>query len=318
LRTHVSFFATPGEAVRAGYRPCRRCRPEGPSIAERRQRAVAAACRAIAAAATPPDLAGLAAAAGLSPFHFHRVFKQITGLTPHAYAAAHRADRVRAQLEGGDRTVTDAIYEAGFGSSSRFYAESAGALGMTARQFRSRARGLGIRVAVRPCALGHLLVAATDKGVCAVMLGDDREALMRTLEKRFARAHIAAGDADFEGWVAAVVRYVDEPRHEPALPLDLRGTAFQHRVWRALRRIPAGTTTTYAKLARQLGMPRGARAIGSACAANPLAVIVPCHRVLRGDGDLAGYRWGVERKRQLLARESEALAVHGRRQRGQK
>jgi AraC family transcriptional regulator of adaptative response/methylated-DNA-[protein]-cysteine methyltransferase len=281
-------------------------RPPPPAVQdtarERHVALVAAACRQIEGAGPAPDLAQLAGAAGLSPFHFHRVFKQVTGLTPRRYAEAHRALQVQAELARGAR-VTDAVFAAGFGSSSRFYEEARSHLGMQPAQYRDGGRDSTIRFAVAQCSLGALLVAASDVGLCAILMGDDPEALVHDLQDRFRQAQLIGADSDFERWVAQVVGLVESPGIGLDLPLDLRGTAFQRRVWEALRRIPAGETISYAKLAAKLGQPRAVRAIARACAANPLAVAVPCHRVLRTDGSLSGYRWGVARKRELLARE---------------
>jgi len=252
-----------------------------------------------------PSLDDLARAAGMSPFHFHRVFKSVTGLTPRAYAQARRAERVRSALTGS-RTVTEAIYDAGFNSGSRFYEKSQQVLGMTPRRFRAGGQQSIIRFAVGECSLGSILVAATDKGVCAILLGDDPEALVRDLQDRFDRAELVGGDAAFEALVAKVVGLVEQPRLGHDLPLDVRGTAFQQRVWQALQEIPAGETASYAQVAEQIGRPGAVRAVAQACAANALAVAIPCHRVVRTDGALSGYRWGVERKQALLQREAAA------------
>jgi AraC family transcriptional regulator of adaptative response/methylated-DNA-[protein]-cysteine methyltransferase len=267
---------------------------------------IAAACRRIEAAAQAPDLATLARNAGLSRFHFHRLFKEVTGLTPNAYARAHRARRVQQELVRG-ASVTDAVYAAGYGSHSPFYATAAKDLGMRPADFRAGGRASTIRFAVAQCSLGALLVAASHKGVCAILLGDDPQRLVHELQQRFTRAELIGADHTFERWVATVVGFLESPRIGLALPLDLRGTAFQQRVWDALRRIPPGETVSYGELARRLGQPRAARAVAQACAANPVAVAVPCHRVVRTDGSLSGYRWGVERKRALLAREANDL-----------
>ena len=250
-----------------------------------------------------PTLETLAAAAGMSPFHFHRVFKAATGCTPRSYAAAHRANRMREALRGGG-TVTDAVYDAGFNSNGRFYAAAPEILGMKPTVFRRGGAGETIRFAVGACSLGAILVAATAKGVCAIGLGDDPDALVHDLEDRFPRAELVGGDPEFETRVARVVGFVEAPAHGLDLPLDIRGTTFQQRVWRALREVPAGATATYAEIAVRIGSPGAARAVASACASNPLAVAVPCHRVVRSDGGLSGYRWGVERKRTLLDREA--------------
>jgi AraC family transcriptional regulator of adaptative response/methylated-DNA-[protein]-cysteine methyltransferase len=304
-REHVRFHLTCAEAEGAGFRPCKRCRPNEAPLAERQASAVARACRLIEAAEESPGLDALAAAAGLSRFHFHRVFKAVTGLTPKAYAAAHRANRVRDELTRSP-TVTDAIYGAGFNSNGRFYATSSKVLGMTPTDFRAGAPGASIRFAVGECSLGSILVAASDQGICAILLGDDPDALARDLQDRFPKARLIGGDPGFERWVAEVVGFVEAPQLGLALPLDVRGTAFQQRVWRALSEIAPGSRASYAEIAGRIGAPRAVRAVAKACAANPLAVAIPCHRVVRHDGALSGYRWGVERKRALLAREAAA------------
>jgi AraC family transcriptional regulator of adaptative response/methylated-DNA-[protein]-cysteine methyltransferase len=304
-RRNVTFFATAAEAERAGFRPCKRCRPDRESVRARQARLVAQACETIAKSVEPPNLDALARAAGLSRFHFHRLFKQMTGLTPKAYATAHRTQRVQQELAQGAR-VTDAIYAAGYNSNSPFYSEAARTLGMRPSEYRSRGRGLTIRFAVAQCSLGALLVAASDKGICAILLGDEPDALVRDLQDRFREAQLIGGDQDFERWVAQVVGFVEAPHIGLDLPLDLRGTAFQRRVWQALRKIPPGKTISYSELAKRIGLPTATRAVAQACGANPLAVAIPCHRVVRTDGSLSGYRWGIERKRELLAREREA------------
>ena len=305
-RENVTFHASPAAAEKAGFRPCKRCRPNGPGLAERQAAAVAKACRLIEQAEEMPSLAALAKAAGMSRFHFHRTFRAVTGVTPKAYADAHRAQRVRDALASSG-SVTEAIYGAGFNSSGRFYAASADMLGMTPRDFRAGGAGAAIRFAVGKCSLGNILVAATDKGVCAISFGDDPDALVRDLQDRFPKARLIGGDAAFEKLVAKVVGFVEAPGKEDFdLPLDVRGTAFQQQVWKALRKIPAGTTATYTDIARRIGRPKAVRAVAAACAGNPVAVAIPCHRVVRLDGDVSGYRWGVARKRALLAKEQAA------------
>jgi AraC family transcriptional regulator, regulatory protein of adaptative response / methylated-DNA-[protein]-cysteine methyltransferase len=300
---HVQFHASPAEAEAAGFRPCRRCRPDLPPLARRHAAMVTEACRLIETAEAATDLATLASRAGMSPYHFHRIFKKITGLTPKSYAIAHRATRVRHEL-ARNVTITGAILDAGYGSSARFYQRSSEVLGMTPTRYRSGGANTCIRFAVGECSLGSVLVAESDLGVCAILLGDDPHALIRDLEDRFPRAELIGGDEAFEQRVATVVGLVEAPGIGLDLPIDVQGTAFQQRVWQALRDIPAGTTVSYAELARRIGVPRAVRAVASACAANALAVAIPCHRVVRSDGALAGYRWGVERKRALLERES--------------
>ncbi len=250
-----------------------------------------------------PRLETLARQAGLSTFHTHRIFKAITGVTPRAYAAAHRAKKLRAQLDRRD-TVTEAIYGAGYGSSGRFYEHSNALLGMTPTKYRARGAEERIRFAVGECSLGSVLVAATERGLCAILLGDDPEALVHDLERQFARATLIGGDVAFEDVVAKIVGLVEHPGTNVRLPLDVRGTAFQRRVWQALREIPAGSTRSYAEIAAEIGSPKAVRSVAQACAANALAVAIPCHRVVRTDGGISGYRWGVERKRALLERET--------------
>lgn len=263
---------------------------------------IAAVCRLIESAPHLPPLATLAQAAHLSPTHFHRQFKQITGLTPKAYAEAHRAGRLRQQLAEGT-SVTDAIYASGFDSSTAFYDKSTQLLGMPASRYRRGGPDETIRFALTQCTLGALLVAATPKGLCHIALGDDAAVLLRELQDRFPKANLIGSDPEFDQWIAQVVGFVENPAIGLDLPLDIRGTAFQQRVWQALRSIPAGSIVSYSDVATYLGMPRAVRAIASACAANTLAVAVPCHRVLRNDQTLSGYRWGLERKQALLQRE---------------
>jgi len=304
-RENVRFHSSCEEAEAAGFRPCKRCRPNEAGLREQRAAIVAKACRLIETAEEMPNLESLAESAGMSRFHFHRVFKSVTGVTPKAYAAAHRARRVREELPRSG-TVTEAIYGAGFNSNGRFYATSSEVLGMTPTNFRAGGTGASIRFAVGECSLGAILVAATEKGVCAILLGDAPEALVRELEDRFPKATLIGGDEGFEQWVAKVVGFVEAPALGLDLPLDVRGTAFQQRVWRALREIPAGSTASYTEVARRIGAPKAVRAVAHACASNAIAVAIPCHRVVRNDGALSGYRWGVERKRALLEREARS------------
>ena len=303
LRGNVAFHQTAAEAERAGFRACKRCRPKGPTLAQEQRAAVAAACRVITNSESAPSLAVLAGASGMSATHFHRVFKAATGVTPKAYALGERARRFRAELPIR-ASVTEAIYEAGFHSSGRCYEKSTQALGMTPSRFREGGRGVVIRFAVGKCSLGAVLVAAAEKGVCAILLGDDPERLVRDLQDRFARAELIGGDAAFERTVARVIGLIEAPRLGWDLPLEVRGTVFQMRVWEALRTVPPGTTVTYSELAQRIGRPRAVRAVASACAANEIAVAIPCHRVVRVGGGLSGYRWGIARKRALLDREA--------------
>ncbi|AHC46972.1 MULTISPECIES: bifunctional transcriptional activator/DNA repair enzyme AdaA [Achromobacter] len=266
--------------------------------------AVERACRALEAE-QPPDLNTLAEQAGMSRFHFHRIFKAATGITPKAYANALRADRARQQLRQS-ASVTDAMYGAGFNSSGRFYEAAPAILGMTPTAFRKDGEGVEIRFAVGQCALGALLVAASDTGICEIALHEDPEQLVRNLQDRFKAARLIGADREFEQWMAAVVGFVENPSVGLHLPLDVRGTAFQRRVWEALREIPVGTTATYTDIAERIGSPRSVRAVARACATNNIALAIPCHRVVRTDGSLAGYRWGIERKRELIEREAKA------------
>ena len=304
-RVNVGFHETAAEAEAAGFRPCLRCKPTEASQTERYAEAVAEACRTIETAETPPNLTELARGADLSPHHFHRIFKAVAGVTPKAYADAHRGKRVREELARSG-TVTEAIYDAGFNSGGRFYEQSAQVLGMTPTRFRKGGERTTIRFAIGECSLGSILVAATDKGVCAILLGDDPDALVRDLQDRFDRAELVGGDAAFEALVANVVGLVEDPRQGADLPLDVRGTAFQQKVWQALRGLKPGETASYSDIAAKIGAPKAVRAVAQACAANNLAVAIPCHRVVRNDGALSGYAWGVERKRALLDREAAA------------
>lgn len=302
---NVAFHATAADAERAGFRPCRRCKPDQPSLTEQHAAMVTAACRTIEQAEAIPTLEQLAEPTGLSPFHFHRVFKAVAGVTPKQYATAHRSRRVRNELERS-ASVTSAIFDAGYNASSRFYETAGQVLGMTPSNYRAGGVDSEIRFAIGECSLGSILVAQSERGVCAILLGDDPDALARDLQDRFPKADLVGGDHAYEQLVAQVVGFVEAPAIGLDLPLDVRGTAFQQRVWRALRDIPAGSTVSYSEIARRIGSPRAVRAVAGACAANMLAVAIPCHRVVRNDGGLSGYRWGVQRKRTLLEREAQA------------
>ena len=302
-RENVTFHASIAAAERAGFRPCKRCKPDQAPLAAQHAATIAKICRRIEGAEKIPTLSVLACEANLSPYHFHRLFKSITGLTPKAYAAAHRAERVRREL-GRSRTVTAAIFDAGFNSGGRFYATSDALLGMTPTDYRAGGARAQIRFAVGECSLGSILVARSAKGVCAILLGDDPDLLARELQDRFPRAEFIGADAEFEKLVAKIVGFVEAPALGLDLPLDVRGTAFQQRVWQALRKIPAGSTVSYSTIAQRIGAPKSVRAVAQACSANSIALAIPCHRVVRHDGGLSGYRWGVERKRVLLEREA--------------
>ena len=307
-RENVAFYADGASARAAGFRACRRCAPDAP-LADRMQRTrlLATVCRWLDTAGSPPRLRDLAARAGYSPFHLQRVFQAEIGVSPRAYAQACRDERLRRELAAGC-TVTAAMQRAGFGSTSRLHHATERALGMQPRRVRDGGAGERIGFVLVPCSLGQALVAATARGLCAILLADEAAGLEADLRRRFPRAQVQPGDEALRDRVREVVAYLDGAKVSPGLPLDLRGTVFQLRVWRELQRIPAGATSDYSTIATRLGMPRGARAVAKACGDNPVAVLVPCHRVVRKGGDLAGYRWGLERKRALLAREGARAA----------
>ncbi len=300
---NVTIHGTLAEAKATGFRPCRRCKPD--ETVNAAQEAVAKACRLIEAAEDIPSLNDLSAAVGISPYHFHRLFKAATGVTPKAYADACRAARLREGL-GTSQTVTEAIYDAGFNSSGRFYENAAEMLGMTPTRYRAGGDREELHFAVGQCSLGAILVASSAKGVAAILIGDDPDALTRELQDRFPKAQLIGGEPSYEALVAQVVGLVEAPHVSVELPMDVRGTAFQQRVWQALRAIPPGETRSYAEIAERIGMPKSVRAVAGACGANMLAIAIPCHRVVRTDGGLSGYHWGVERKRVLLEREAAA------------
>jgi len=300
---NVQLHDTLDSARVTGFRPCKRCNPDGLSIEGENAALVAQACRLIEDSEEEPSLNDLADAVGRSASYFHRMFKAITGLTPKDYAAAYRAAKVRQGLESGN-SVTEAIYDAGFNSSGRFYEKSTDMLGMTPSQYRAGGANEQIRFAVGETSLGAILVASSKKGVASILLGNDPDQLVRNLQDRFPKAHLIGADRDYEALVARVVGFVEAPGLGLDLPLDVRGTAFQQRVWQALQEIPVGQTVSYAEVARRIGSPKAVRAVAGACTANNLAVAIPCHRVVRNDGSVSGYAWGVERKRALLDREA--------------
>jgi AraC family transcriptional regulator of adaptative response/methylated-DNA-[protein]-cysteine methyltransferase len=305
-RDRAVFFASPEAADEGGFRACLRCRPREPTVRDPQLELAVRACRAIEGDEEgAPSLSRLAAELGVSPHHLQRTFKSITGVTPHQYAAALRARRLKSLLRGGEG-VAAALYEAGYGSSSRLYEASDAQLGMTPATYRRGGRGMEIRYTVVACALGRLLVAATARGICAVALGDADGSLAAALGAEYPAARIERGDGGFDGWVEAIVGYLAGERARRGrleLPLDVMATAFELRVWEALRKIPYGETRSYGEVAASLGAPRSARAVARACAANPAALVTPCHRVVRADGAPGGYRWGEGRKRALLAME---------------
>ena len=302
---NVQLHDTLADAKATGFRPCQRCNPAGPSIEAGNAALVARACRLIEESEEQPSLDALAKAVGRSASYFHRSFKAVTGLTPKDYAAAHRASRVREGLANGS-SVTEAIYDAGYNSSGRFYEKSTDMLGMTPTRFKAGGANEEIRFALGQTSLGAILVASSRKGVASILLGDDPEALLRQLQDRFPKANLIGADKDYEALVARVVGFIEAPRIGLDLPLDVRGTVFQRRVWQALQQIPVGQTVSYAEIARRIGSPKAVRAVAGACASNNLAVAIPCHRVVRNDGSLSGYAWGVERKKVLLDREGAA------------
>ncbi|MGO4675517.1 bifunctional DNA-binding transcriptional regulator/O6-methylguanine-DNA methyltransferase Ada [Bosea sp. 2YAB26] len=304
---NVTLHETLERARATGFRPCKRCNPDGASPEAGNATLVAKACRIIEDSEEEPSLEALSLAVGRSPGYFHRIFKATTGLTPKDYAAADRSRKVREGLRAG-HSVTEAIYDAGFNSSGRFYEKSTGMLGMTPSRFRAGGANEEIRFAIGQTSLGALLVASSKKGVASILLGDDPDELLRDLQDRFPRARLLGADREYEALISRVVGFVENPGLGLDLPLDVRGTAFQRRVWRALQEIPVGARVSYSEIARRIGSPNSVRAVAGACAANTLAVAIPCHRVVRNDGALSGYAWGVERKRTLLDREAARTA----------
>lgn len=300
---NVQLHNTVEEARATGFRPCKRCHPDGLSVDAENVAIVARACRLIEESEEEPSLADLAGAVDRSPSYFHRRFKAVTGLTPKNYAAAHRAAKVREGLASGN-SVTEAIYDAGFNSSGRFYEKSTNMLGMTPSKYRAGGANEEIRFAVGETSLGDILVASSKNGVACILLGNDPDELVRELQDRFPKARLIGADEDYEALVARVVGFIEAPGLGLDLPLDIRGTAFQRRVWQALQEVPIGQTVSYTEIAQRVGSPNAVRAVAGACAGNNLAVAIPCHRVVRNDGSLSGYAWGVERKQALLKREA--------------
>jgi AraC family transcriptional regulator of adaptative response/methylated-DNA-[protein]-cysteine methyltransferase len=303
-RENVQFFDDAPMAEAAGYRPCKRCSPQDAVGVDPALEAIVQACRMIDEADQTPSLDELADAAGFSKYHFHRLFKRTVGVTPRQYAAQKRSDRLRGELQNTP-AVTDAIYNAGFESSSRFYETAVSSLGMKPTEYREGGPGQSIRYAIRQTYLGLVLIAATGRGICKIDFGDTKQGLLEKLRERFPQAELDAHDPQFAEIVDEVLSFLERPQAGWNLPLDIQGTAFQRRVWAALRKIPPGRTVSYGDVAREIGRPAAARAVAGACAANQIAVAVPCHRVVRGDGGLGGYRWGIGLKEAILQREAE-------------
>ncbi len=305
-RENVRFFSSPAEAKEAKFRACQRCRPDEPNGDEPHLDLMRQVCDYLSQAQDKiPTLEELGQQFNLSPFHLQRTFKRFVGVTPHQYAMEKRAERLKAGLKNGVK-VTDAIYQAGYQSSSSVYEQSTEQLGMTPAEYQRGGNQTHIMFTVTPCPLGWLLVARTEKGICAVRLGDLADELEKTLREEFPAARIERNEGELGGYVKPLLDYLSGCRPHLDLPLDVQATAFQRRVWDALRTIPYGSTRTYQALARTIGDPGAVRAVAHACAKNPAALVIPCHRVVRSDGDLAGYRWGIERKRALLEQEAKA------------
>jgi AraC family transcriptional regulator of adaptative response/methylated-DNA-[protein]-cysteine methyltransferase len=308
-RARVTFFDGPAAAEAAGYRPCRRCRPDGAAPEEPSLALIQQVCAYLAEPHDRvPTLQALGTRFGLSPFHLQRTFKRVVGVTPHQYAAEQRLARFKDHLKNG-QPVTDAVYGAGFQSSSVAYTDAAEHLGMTPGQYRRGGDAARIAYTTAPCALGHLLLAATDRGICAVRFGESESGLVEALSEEFPAADLGRAEADLGGWLSALLAYLDGQQTSLDLPLDVRATAFQRRVWEALRAIPYAATRSYGDVAAAIGQPTAVRAVAHACAQNPAALVIPCHRVVRSDGGLGGYRWGLARKRALLAQEARKDAV---------
>jgi AraC family transcriptional regulator of adaptative response/methylated-DNA-[protein]-cysteine methyltransferase len=302
LRKNVAFHTTADDAESAGFRPCKRCKPRELSLVTRHDQLIASVRERLESSSTDKSLSALAQLAGMSPFYLQRLFKKHVGMSPREYAAAHRLACIEDELREGC-SVTSALYEAGYSSSSRFYESGSGALGMQPAKLRRGGLGVSLRAVVRPCCLGRVLIATTDRGVAAIAFGSDERELFSELSARFPHADIASTNGALDALAEQIVAMIDGAGISDSVPLDLIGTAFQQRVWNALRKIPRGETRSYRQIAEAIGAPHAVRAVGTACATNPVAVAVPCHRVVREGGALGGYRWGLERKQKLLAQE---------------
>lgn len=303
LRKNISFYNTCEEAEKLGFRPCKRCRPNGLSLDEKNTEIAIKACRIIELEETFPTSEYLAESVGVSLYHFQRIFKKIIGITPKQYAISYRENKVKLELKGNS-SVTNAIYNAGYNSNSRFYEKSTNMLGMKPKEFQSGAKGMQINYTIVSCKFGFLLIAVTYRGICSVLFGDTSDFIEKELYKLFPNAMLKKmkNNSSHE-WVNAILNHIEHPNEKLHLPLDIQGTSFQKRVWNALCEIPAGKTKSYTDIALLLGQPKAVHAVANACAQNPIAFLIPCHRVVRANGDLSGYRWGVERKRKLLEDE---------------
>ena len=299
-RENVRFFAMNSDAAKAGFRACKRCRPDQPDSTSE---VIATACARLSETDEVPSLEDLAREAGLSPWHFQKTFKAAVGLTPKQFAKARRTERFRAEL-GNAGSVTTALYDAGFSTSSRAYDGVQNELGMTPKAMKRGARGMHIDYATQPCSLGWVCVGMSEHGVCAIELGDDADEAFGHLKRHFSNAHLSPMEEGPSSWMHAVIQMIETPAKGLDLPLDIQGTAFQRRVWAALQTVPSGQTATYSDIAERIAAPTAVRAVATACASNKLAVVIPCHRVLRKDGSLGGYRWGLDRKHAFLKRES--------------
>lgn len=299
---NVLFFLTAEDAVDSGFRPCQRCKPDQLQHNQHNDMIVNL-CRFITRAEQEPSLTELSALAGISTYHLQRLFKRATGLTPKEYARAHRVKQLQQSLKQSD-SVTQAAFNAGYNSNSQFYAESQQVLGMSPKKYKVGGKDMDIYFAIGECSLGSVLVAQSERGICAITLGDDPTLLLNELQTQFPNANLLGGDSNYETMVAQVIGFIENPALLFNFPLDIRGTLFQQQVWRALQAIKPGETLSYSQLAERIGAPKAVRAVASACARNVLAVAIPCHRIVRNNGDLSGYRWGVERKQKLLEMEN--------------